>query len=91
VADVGRPKAQSARESINAINPLIDVRLREVRLEASNAVALFEQYDLIVDGTDNFATRYLSTTPRSWLESRMCGGRLTGFRARCQCSGRGRS
>ncbi len=59
VADVGRSKAQSARDSILAINPLIKVRLHEFRLEASNAVELFKQYDLILDGTDNFATRYL--------------------------------
>ncbi|MGA7052129.1 MAG: adenylyltransferase/sulfurtransferase MoeZ [Mycobacterium sp.] len=59
VTDVGRPKAQSARDSIAAINPLIQVRLHEFRLEAGNAVDLFGQYDLIVDGTDNFATRYL--------------------------------
>jgi molybdopterin/thiamine biosynthesis adenylyltransferase/rhodanese-related sulfurtransferase len=58
-ADVGRPKAQSARDSIAAINPLVEVRLHEFRLQASNAVELFEQYDLILDGTDNFATRYL--------------------------------
>ncbi|ORJ61946.1 adenylyltransferase/sulfurtransferase MoeZ [Mycobacterium simiae] len=59
VADVGRPKAQSARDSIHAINPLVDVRLHEFRLEADNAVDLFAQYDVIMDGTDNFATRYL--------------------------------
>ncbi|OBH87944.1 adenylyltransferase/sulfurtransferase MoeZ [Mycobacterium scrofulaceum] len=59
VADVGRPKAQSARESIAAINPLVRVRLHEFRLDPGNAVDLFGQYDLIVDGTDNFATRYL--------------------------------
>ena len=58
-ADVGRPKAQSARDSIAAINPLVEVRLHEFRLQGSNAVELFEQYDLILDGTDNFATRYL--------------------------------
>lgn len=59
VADVGRSKAQSARDSIVAINPLIRVRLHELRLAPSNAVDLFKQYDLILDGTDNFATRYL--------------------------------
>ncbi|SPM32487.1 adenylyltransferase/sulfurtransferase MoeZ, partial [Mycobacterium rhizamassiliense] len=58
-ADVGRSKAQSARDSIAAINPLVQVRLHEVRLDAGNAVELFGQYDLILDGTDNFATRYL--------------------------------
>jgi molybdopterin/thiamine biosynthesis adenylyltransferase/rhodanese-related sulfurtransferase len=58
-SDIGRSKAQSARDSIREINPLVDVRLHEMRLEPSNAVDLFEQYDLILDGTDNFATRYL--------------------------------
>lgn len=58
-SDIGRPKAQSARDSILEINPLVNVRLHEVRLEPDNAVELFEQYDLIIDGTDNFATRYL--------------------------------
>jgi sulfur-carrier protein adenylyltransferase/sulfurtransferase len=59
VADVGRSKAQSARDSIAAINPLVEVRLHEFRLDPGNAVDLFGQYDLILDGTDNFATRYL--------------------------------
>ncbi len=59
VADVGRSKAQSARDSIAAINPLVEVRLHEFRLDSGNAVDLFGRYDLIVDGTDNFATRYL--------------------------------
>ncbi|CAA0128392.1 putative adenylyltransferase/sulfurtransferase MoeZ [Mycolicibacterium vanbaalenii] len=58
-SDIGRSKAQSARDSIKEVNPLVDVRLHEVRLEPENAVELFEQYDLILDGTDNFATRYL--------------------------------
>jgi molybdopterin/thiamine biosynthesis adenylyltransferase/rhodanese-related sulfurtransferase len=59
VSDIGRPKTQSARDSIVELNPLVDVRLHEVRLSAANAVGIFEQYDLILDGTDNFATRYL--------------------------------
>jgi molybdopterin/thiamine biosynthesis adenylyltransferase/rhodanese-related sulfurtransferase len=59
VSDIGRSKAQSARDSIAEVNPLVDVRLHEVRLEPQNAIELFEQYDLILDGTDNFATRYL--------------------------------
>ena len=59
VSDIGRSKAQSARDSIAEVNPLVDVRLHEVRLEPQNALELFEQYDLILDGTDNFATRYL--------------------------------
>ncbi|MGH3594453.1 MAG: adenylyltransferase/sulfurtransferase MoeZ [Mycobacterium sp.] len=59
VSDIGRSKAQSARDSIAEVNPLAQVRLHEVRLEPRNAVNLFTQYDLILDGTDNFATRYL--------------------------------
>jgi adenylyltransferase/sulfurtransferase len=59
VADVGRSKAESARDSIKAINPLVRVRLHQLRLAPDNAVELFSQYDLILDGTDNFATRYL--------------------------------
>ncbi|BBY17150.1 adenylyltransferase/sulfurtransferase MoeZ [Mycolicibacterium litorale] len=58
-SDIGRSKAQSARDSVLEINPLVEVRLHEVRLEPDNAVELFSQYDLILDGTDNFATRYL--------------------------------
>ncbi|MEV7574898.1 molybdopterin-synthase adenylyltransferase MoeB [Arthrobacter nitrophenolicus] len=59
VADVGRPKIESARDAIAALNPLVDVRLHDVRLDASNALDLFSGYDLILDGADNFATRYL--------------------------------
>src|SRR6476646_2358575 len=58
-SDIGRSKAQSARDSIIEVNPLVNVRLHEFRLEADNAVDLFAEYDLILDGTDNFATRYL--------------------------------
>jgi molybdopterin/thiamine biosynthesis adenylyltransferase/rhodanese-related sulfurtransferase len=59
VGDIGRSKAQSARDSIAEINPLVSIRLHEVRLDRHNAVDLFEDYDLILDGTDNFAARYL--------------------------------
>lgn len=59
VSDIGRSKAESARDSIKEINPYVDVILHEERLDSSNVLELFAQYDLIVDGTDNFATRYL--------------------------------
>ena len=59
VADVGRPKIESARDAVAGLNPLVDVRLHDVRLDASNALELFSGYDLILDGADNFATRYL--------------------------------
>ncbi len=58
-SDVGRSKAQSAAESVREINPYVKINLHEERLDSSNVMELFSQYDLIVDGTDNFATRYL--------------------------------
>ena len=59
VSDVGRSKAESARDSIREINPYVEVVLHEERLESDNALEVFRPYDLILDGTDNFATRYL--------------------------------
>ncbi len=58
-SDVGRSKAESARDTIREINPLIQVNLHTERLDSTNVLELFAQYDLIVDGTDNFATRYM--------------------------------
>jgi adenylyltransferase/sulfurtransferase len=58
-SDVGKSKARSARDSIREINPLVNVVLHEERLDSDNAMRIFAPYDLIVDGTDNFATRYL--------------------------------
>ena len=58
-SDIGRPKAESARDSVLEINPHVTVNLHTERLDSSNVMELFSQYDLIVDGTDNFATRYL--------------------------------
>ncbi len=58
-SDVGRSKAESARDAVKEINPYTNVVLHEVRLDSSNVMAIFADYDLIVDGTDNFATRYL--------------------------------
>ena len=58
-SDIGRPKAESARDSIKEINPLVNVVIHNEALTNDNVFRIFEQYDLIVDGTDNFATRYL--------------------------------
>ena len=58
-SDVGRPKAESARDSIREVNPLVDVVVHNERLDNDNVLRTFEGYDLIVDGTDNFATRYM--------------------------------
>jgi len=59
VSDVGKHKGESAKESIAEINPLVKVILHKVRLDSSNVLDIFRDYDLILDGTDNFATRYL--------------------------------
>ena len=57
--DIGRPKAESARDRVLETNPYVNVQLHQERLDSSNVMELFAKYDLIVDGTDNFATRYL--------------------------------
>ena len=58
-SDIGKSKALSAKEKIAEINPNVNVVVHEVRLDIDNVMEIFAQYDLIVDGTDNFATRYL--------------------------------
>jgi molybdopterin/thiamine biosynthesis adenylyltransferase/rhodanese-related sulfurtransferase len=58
-SDIGRPKAESARDSIAEINPYVKVVLYEEALTVDNVMEIFSQFDLIVDGTDNFATRYM--------------------------------
>ena len=58
-SDIGRSKAESARDSVKEINPNVEVILHQTRLDSSNVMEVFAQYDLIVDGTDNFATRYM--------------------------------
>src|SRR5947209_15826344 len=57
--DVGRPKLESAREKIAAINPFVNVKTFETRLTSENALQIFSDFDIIVDGTDNFPTRFL--------------------------------
>jgi len=57
--DVGRKKLDSAAESIQGINPFVEVRKFETRLTSDNALSIFRDFDVVVDGTDNFPTRYL--------------------------------
>jgi len=59
-ADVGRPKSQSAKETINGINPGVEVVVHNTRLTSENAIEIIKPYDIVVDGTDNFPTRYLT-------------------------------
>jgi adenylyltransferase/sulfurtransferase len=58
-SDIGRPKADSARDSVREINPYVHVVVHNEALSNDNVMEIFAQYDLIVDGTDNFATRYM--------------------------------
>jgi sulfur-carrier protein adenylyltransferase/sulfurtransferase len=58
-SDIGRPKALSARDSIKEVNPYVTVIVHEEALTTDNVMQIFSGYDLIVDGTDNFATRYM--------------------------------
>ena len=57
--DVGRPKIDSAREKLLALNPDMDIPRHDAPIDSSNALEIFARYDVIVDGTDNFPTRYL--------------------------------
>jgi len=58
--DVGRPKTDSARDAIRRLNPLVDVILHRERITSANALEIIRPYDIVVDGTDNFPTRYLT-------------------------------
>ena len=58
--DVGRPKVESARDALTRLNPDVEVVPHPVRLSAANALDLIRDYDVVVDGTDNFTTRYLA-------------------------------
>ncbi|MBA4853186.1 molybdopterin-synthase adenylyltransferase MoeB [Emticicia sp. BO119] len=56
---IGKPKIDEAEKKLKALNPLVTIAKHEVRLSADNALALIQKYDLVIDGTDNFPTRYL--------------------------------
>ena len=58
--DVGRPKLESARDRIHDVNPYVHVELYETKLTSENALDIIRDYDIVIDGTDNFATRYLT-------------------------------
>lgn len=58
--DVGRPKTQSAKDTINRINPNVEVVVHNTRITSENALDIIKPYDIVVDGTDNFPTRYLT-------------------------------
>ncbi len=78
-SDVGRPKAESARDSISEVNPLVHVVVHNERLDNDNVLGIFEEYDLIVDGTDNFATRYLVNDAAYFLNKPYVWGSIYRF------------
>ncbi len=78
-SDVGKPKAVSAKESIAEVNPLVDVVVHNERLDNDNVLGIFEQYDLIVDGTDNFATRYMVNDAAYFLKKPYVWGSIYRF------------
>jgi sulfur-carrier protein adenylyltransferase/sulfurtransferase len=78
-SDIGRPKAESARDSIAEINPLVKVVVHNERLDNDNVLGIFDQYDLIVDGTDNFATRYMVNDAAYFLKKPYVWGSIYRF------------
>ena len=78
-SDVGKSKALSAQESIAEVNPLVEVVLHEERLDNDNVMGVFEGYDLIVDGTDNFATRYMVNDAAYFLNKPYVWGSIYRF------------
>ena len=78
-SDIGRPKAESARDSIQEVNPLVEVVLHQERLDNDNVLHVFEPYDLIIDGTDNFATRYMVNDAAYFLRKPYVWGSIYRF------------
>jgi adenylyltransferase/sulfurtransferase len=67
-ADVGRPKVESAAERLRGLNPFVAVEMHQLQLDAGSAGALVARYDIVIDGTDNFAARYVLSDAcvRAW-------------------------
>ncbi len=78
-SDIGKPKAISAKESIAEANPLVNVIVHNERLDNDNVLEIFADYDLIVDGTDNFATRYMVNDAAYFLNKPYVWGSIYRF------------
>jgi adenylyltransferase/sulfurtransferase len=81
--DVGRKKLNSARDRIRDINPNVKVQLHDCLFQASNAMELVEPYDIVIDGTDNFPTRYLSNDVCVFLKKPNVYGSIFRFDGQC--------
>ena len=79
IADLGRPKAASAAETLRSLNPDVEVVQHRVHVNSENALDLFRPYDVIVDGTDNFPTRYLANDAAYFLEKPLVHGAIYRF------------
>jgi len=77
--DVGRPKVESALEKIRALNPDVTVNLYPERLTRTNAMSIIADYDIVADGTDNFASRHLISDMCVWLEKTLVSGALSSY------------
>ena len=91
-SDIGRPKAESARDAVLRLDSAMSVTALVERLHAGNALKLFAEHDIVLDGADNFATRYLSSdaaeitgTPLVWATILQFGAQLSVF---CPAAGR---
>ncbi len=85
--DVGRPKLESARDSLAAINPEVDIETHDLALSSANALDVFHEYDVIVDGTDNFPTRYLVNDACVLLGKPNCYGSIFRFEGQASVFG----
>ena len=77
--DVGRPKVDSAEEKLKAINPDLNIAKHEIYLSEDNALELIRPYDYVIDGTDNFATKYLVNDACVMLGKSFCMGGISRY------------
>ena len=81
--DVGRKKIDSARDRLQEANPHVRVELHDARFDSSTAMSIVESYDLVIDGTDNFPTRYLSNDVCVFLKKPLVYGAISRFEGQC--------
>jgi molybdopterin-synthase adenylyltransferase len=78
-ADIGRPKTESARDAMRALNPHVNVEMHPLRLTEENAAELIGRYDIVADGSDNFATRFLINDACFAAEKTLVSAAVTEF------------
>jgi len=78
-ADVGRPKVEAGKEALNSLNPGVQVQAHDVRLTAANVMGLLDGYDIVADGSDNFATRFLLNDACYFAKKTLVSAAVTEF------------